>query len=60
MSLDIESYVSSCKVCEKFRAAKQKSPMIPHDIPKIRFHKLGGDILDYGGKSYLALYMKVA
>jgi hypothetical protein len=55
MSLDIESYVNSRKVCEKFRAAKQKAPMIPHDIPKIPFHKLGGDILDYGGKSYLAL-----
>ena len=33
MGVDIEEVVDRCVVCQKYRAANQKEPLIPHSVP---------------------------
>ena len=55
MSQDIEHAVKSCSTCAEFSRRQQKEPMIPHEIPLRCWQKLGVDIFDYGGNSYLCV-----
>jgi RNase H-like domain found in reverse transcriptase/Reverse transcriptase (RNA-dependent DNA polymerase)/Integrase zinc binding domain len=55
MSQDIESMVARCTICEKFRPAQQKEPMIPHGIPPRPWSKLAADILEIGTNAYLVV-----
>nr|XP_018914208.1 PREDICTED: uncharacterized protein K02A2.6-like [Bemisia tabaci] len=52
---DIENYVKSCAVCNKFQRKNVKEPLLPHQIPEIPFHKLGADIAQLQDKNYLIL-----
>nr|XP_022905322.1 uncharacterized protein K02A2.6-like isoform X1 [Onthophagus taurus]XP_022905323.1 uncharacterized protein K02A2.6-like isoform X1 [Onthophagus taurus]XP_022905324.1 uncharacterized protein K02A2.6-like isoform X1 [Onthophagus taurus]XP_022905325.1 uncharacterized protein K02A2.6-like isoform X1 [Onthophagus taurus] len=42
-------------VCEKYRYANMREPLIPHEIPNLPFQKIGSDILQYGKKSFLVM-----
>jgi len=53
MSQDILNFEKTCRVCEKFSRANSKSPMLSHDVPDYPFQKIGADILDFEGKSFL-------
>lgn len=53
MSADVEREVQLCRTCEKYRYANIKEPLMSHDIPELPFQKIGGDIMEYGGRSYL-------
>ncbi|CAH2091003.1 unnamed protein product [Euphydryas editha] len=55
LSDDIQNFVSKCRTCEKFRSANVHEPMLPHKIPKYRYYKVGMDIMEYAGKSYLII-----
>lgn len=55
MSKEIEQMVQRCKLCEKYRHANRKDPLKPHEIPELPFQKVGSDILDFGGKSYVVI-----
>ena len=55
MSQDIESMVARCTICEKFRPAQQKEPMIPHVIPHRAWSKVAADILEIGTNAYLVV-----
>jgi hypothetical protein len=55
MSMDIKKMIQNCKVCERYRYANVKEPLIAHEIPKLPFQKIASDILEFGGKSYLVI-----
>lgn len=52
---DIETLVSKCSVCEKFRKSQCKEPLIPHEIPGRPFQKIGIDIMFFRNCDYLVL-----
>ncbi|XP_046407531.1 uncharacterized protein K02A2.6-like [Ischnura elegans] len=52
---DIAQYVKQCSVCEKFRSANIKEPMIGHEIPEFPFEKIGMDLMNFAGKTYLVV-----
>ena len=53
MSVDIEEVVGRCAVCQKYRAANQKEPLIPHSVPALRCQQVALDIMTHRGKIYL-------
>ena len=55
MSYNIESIVSECDICSKFRKEHQREPLIPHDIPNARFYKIGVDIMTFKSVDYLVV-----
>lgn len=55
LSQDIQIFISKCRTCEKFKSANTHEPLLTHKIPKLRFSKVGSDIMEYGGKSYLVV-----
>lgn len=55
MMNEIETCVSKCKICEKFRANNKKEPLIPHEVPYLPFEKVASDILTYNNVDYIVL-----
>ena len=53
MGVDIEEVVGRCVVCQKYRAANQKEPLIPHSVPALRWQQVSLDIMTHKGKDYL-------
>ena len=53
MGVDIEEVVGRCAVCQKYRAANQKEPLIPHSVPALRWQQVALDIMTHRGKDYL-------
>lgn len=39
MNEDIERFIASCKICEKYQVRNISEPMLPHDIPNRPFKK---------------------
>lgn len=52
---EIKEKLQNCSTCQKFQAKKSKEPLMPHDIPNIPFHKVGSDIFEWEGQSYLLI-----
>lgn len=52
---DIEYVLSNCEVCMRFQNSKTKSEMVPHEIVDMPWIKLGCDLFDFKGKTYLLL-----
>ena len=55
MSTDIKRMIQNCKICERYKCANVKEPLILHEIPVLPFQKIASDILEYKGKSYLVV-----
>lgn len=55
LSYDIKMHIKQCRVCEKYMPTQRKEPMMLHSVPRLRFNKVGSDILEFGGKSYLVV-----
>lgn len=55
LSTDITNFIKSCRVCEKYMPANFREPVLPHSTPKLRFNKVGEDILEFGNHSYLVV-----
>lgn len=53
MSNDIEDLVNRCALCQKLRSQCSSEPLLPHAVPDLPFEKVGIDICEYGGKSYV-------
>lgn len=53
MSNDIQETVSKCSTCSTYRNRNQKEPMIAHEIPDRPWQKLGSDLFEHKGKTYL-------
>ncbi|GBL76248.1 Transposon Ty3-G Gag-Pol polyprotein [Araneus ventricosus] len=52
---DIETIVSHCEICEKFRRSNTKEPLQPHSVPDRPFEKIGVDIMEFGNLNYLVV-----
>jgi len=52
---DIQTLVAGCRVCERYRAANYKEPLIPHEIPELRFQKVSADILEFMSQPFLVV-----
>ena len=55
MCKDIDETVAKCATCNKYQRSNQKEPLKSHPIPPRPWAKVGSDILEFGGKSYLVL-----
>ena len=55
MNNDIVDIVSNCTICATFRNQNQKEPMIPHETPELPWQKVGSDLCEYQGKTYLVI-----
>ncbi|KAK3916910.1 hypothetical protein KUF71_025976 [Frankliniella fusca] len=55
LSNDIVTLLETCRICERHGSKNFKEPLIPHQIPELRFQKVSADILDIGGNNYLAV-----
>ena len=53
MCVDIGEVVGSCAVCQKYRAANQKEPLIPHSVPALRWQQVALDIMTHKGKDHM-------
>ena len=55
MGQDIEDTVAACPTCATYTQNDSKEPMVPHEVPHRPWSKIGGDIFEFGGKSYLVI-----
>jgi transposase InsO family protein len=55
MAQDIDSIVTSCKVCNSVKKHQQKEPMQMHPVPELPWSSLAADLFDWGGLQYLVL-----
>ena len=55
MNAEIKDLISSCDVCNAFCNRQVKEPLMPHDIPDLPWQKLGADLLELHGKTYLII-----
>lgn len=45
--------IEACSACQQFQSRNQREPLISHDIPELPWLKLGADIFEIQGQSYL-------
>ncbi|RXN06058.1 Transposon Ty3-I Gag-Pol [Labeo rohita] len=55
MAQDIEMMVEKCAPCQQLQPWQQKEPLITHDVPELPWMKVGADIFELRGQSYLLL-----
>ena len=55
MNKQIEDVVSKCEHCIKYQYNQQKEPMIISEIPTGPWQRIGTDIFELGGKTYLVI-----
>ena len=51
----ITTLIQECRVCERHSSANTHEPLIPHEIPSLRFQKISCDILTHNGQPYLVV-----
>ncbi|XP_061128337.1 uncharacterized protein K02A2.6-like [Syngnathus typhle] len=55
MTRDIETMVEKCVQCQQLQPKHQAEPLIPHQVPELPWMKVGADIFELHGQSYLLL-----
>ena len=55
MMRDIEQMLQTCSACQQFQPRNQREPLISHDVPELPWLKLGADIFEIQGQSYLLI-----
>lgn len=53
MENQIRDMISQCEPCITFANNYRKEPLVPHDVPKLPWYKVGLDIFQLNGKNYL-------
>lgn len=53
MSSQIEEKVSKCPTCCQYQRSNPKEPMITAEIPERPWSKIGADLFEYNGATYL-------
>ncbi|XP_062603618.1 uncharacterized protein K02A2.6-like [Saccostrea cucullata] len=51
--MQLKDMIEQCNICNRYRNAQQKEPMIPHDIPNRPWQKVAADIMFFGNARYL-------
>lgn len=52
---DVERFVLSCKICEKYRFDNGKEPLLMHEKAKRPWQFVYSDILEFGGENFLVV-----
>ena len=55
MAQDIEKKVEMCGTCQQMQPQNQREPLQSHEIPDLPWLKLGTDIFELHGQSYLVI-----
>lgn len=55
MTYDIEHMVESCGPCQQLQPQNHKELLIPHEVPELPWLKIGADIFELHGQSYLLM-----
>ena len=55
MTAQIKDLLTSCDTCNAFQRQQPKEPLTPHEIPELPWMKVGADLFEWNGKSYLLL-----
>lgn len=55
MTRDIEGMLEKCVQCQQLQPKQQTEPLIPHQFPELPWMKIGADIFELHGQSYLLL-----
>ena len=55
MSTQIEDVVQNCEVCARYQRSNVKEPLLCHDPPHRPWEKVGADLCEFGGRTYLVL-----
>ncbi|XP_062589078.1 uncharacterized protein K02A2.6-like [Saccostrea cucullata] len=51
--MQLKDIIEQCNICNRYRNAQQKEPMIPHQIPNRPWQKVAADIMFFGNTRYL-------
>ena len=55
MNAQVEDMVLNCQVCAQYRKSNRKEPLLPHDVPQRPWAKVGGDLFEVGGQTFMIL-----
>ena len=55
MNSQIQDVVSNCSICNRYQRRNTKEPLLSHEIPHRHWSRVGADIFELNGKSYLTL-----
>lgn len=53
ITTNIKNYISKCKMCNKYANSNKNEQMLPHKIIKQPWQKLGMDLFEIYGQTYL-------
>lgn len=56
MNADIENVVSTCAVCKTNSYKQQSEPLMIRPVPEHAWYRVGVDMFEYAGSSYLCAY----
>lgn len=55
INLDIHQTTASCELCQIYRPKQQAEPLMPHPVPYRPYYKVGADLFDCNGKSFIVV-----
>ena len=55
MNGQIENVVSNCPTCSMYQRSNMKEPLLCHEVPSHPWAKVGADLCELNGKTYLVL-----
>ena len=55
MAAQIEDIISQCAICNEFRRAQPKEPMIPHEIPTKPWEICATDLFELDEETYIVI-----
>lgn len=55
INLDISQTTASCELCRTHRPRQQAEPLMMHPVPHRPYYKVGTDLFDCDGKSYIVV-----
>ena len=55
MSGGVWDYVSRCSTCQTFTPEQCREPLLPHELPSRPWEKIGADLFELNGQSYVIM-----
>ena len=55
MNSQIQHVVSNCSICNRYQRKNTKEPLLSHETPQRPWSRVGADMFELNGKSYLTL-----